>query len=852
MVNAAADISPDRLSTKALAAAGQFRAIALWLNEPLIPEGIYAQICQDKRPGCIRITVEFERPPLQKPLTQYICHLMWQLNSPLIEGIHLIARPIGASKPLWQQRIRVVTPALKQRLRREQGQGSPEGIIPPSLVQRPATPRVAGMNLYLLADQLKSMRAFMLTGSAVAAFVFGCMIEVVMSSRPGPSLPFQDRVQAEASDYPTQERNLDGKPTEPQLPEFQTGANTVFADRQRDRQPTASAAFETTPVSYKIELERDRPNVVNAALEPVGVLKHERLELPQDPTVTLMFGGDVDLDGLPYHQFEHDGQLLAGLPAFRQADIAMVNLQDPLAQSATSLEEEFLDRQRPDAIDLLKIGGVDLVNLTGENALALGEQGLAETLDTLDRNGVFRVGAGRSEREARRPEIVDVKGQRIAYLSYDRDFNLAADESLSGVNAVAMQDIIEDIQAIRDEVDWLVVNYRWSTEPPATPAESQTNLAQLAIDQGADLVVGQHPDMLQGAELYKGRPIAYSLGDFVYTSATEAPTDETAVLQVAIRAGQMKVDLIPVKVKDGQPQVASGADGDRILQKIRAASQAFREPMPSTVVLDIRPTGADPMTPPEGDGEGFTAEDAAEEAPWTAPADPVESAPETAAPEALDETVPADETNSPTVDEAETVPTEPAPAAEEENLDIEVEAFPDDLLKDWGPKDSPNTIYEPESRLPNRLNAKPSKPETVTPAAPKPNEVDRPDATEFPDATESPAPKLEPQRQPEPKLQPQPAPTDIELQEIDQPPANGAIGPYSEPLVGPMSALPETDPKMKLHQDTLAPQTDVQPGMPATRIYRPLNTLAPSQTPAVTIDVAKIEAIAPADSTDAP
>ena len=179
----------------------------------------------------------------------------------------------------------------------------------------------------------------------------------------------------------------------------------------------------------------------------------------------------------------------------------------------------------------------------------------------------FRVGAGRSEREARRPEIVDVKGQRIAYLSYDRDFNLAADESLSGVNAVAMQDIIEDIQAIRDEVDWLVVNYRWSTEPPATPAESQTNLAQLAIDQGADLVVGQHPDMLQGAELYKGRPIAYSLGDFVYTSATEAPTDETAVLQVAIRAGQMKVDLIPVKVKDGQPQVASGADGDRILQK---------------------------------------------------------------------------------------------------------------------------------------------------------------------------------------------------------------------------------------------------------------------------------------------
>lgn len=867
MVNAAANLSTDdRLSTKALAAAGEFRAIALWLNEPLIPEGIYAQVSQDKRLGCIRIIVEFERPPLQKPLTQYICHLMWQLNSPLIEGIHLIARPIGTNKPLWQQRIRVMTPALKARLRREQGQGLPAAAMPPTLVQRPATPHLPGLNLHLLTDQIKSLRAFMLTGSAVAAFVFGCMLEVVMSNKQGPLLPFQERVETEASDRrPQTSQAAQGKPQEPQLPTFRTGANTVLADRPSTSSSATTTAFETTAVSYKIEPDRDRPNVVNAALEPVGVLKHERLELPEDPTITLLFGGDVDLDGLPYDQLEHDGQLLSGLPDYRKADIAMVSLQDPLTRPATSLEEEFLDRERPDAINLLKEGGVDLVNLTGDNALAFGEQGLTETLDTLDRHGIFRVGAGRSEREARRPEIVDVKGQRIAYLSYDRDFTLAADDALSGVNAVAMQDIIADIQAIRDEVDWLVVNYRWSTEPPATPAESQTNLAQLAIDQGADLVVGQHPSQLQGAEIYKGRPIAYSLGDFVYGTAAADPSAETAVLQVAIRAGQMKVDLIPVQVKNGQPQKASGADADRIWQKIQAASQEFREPMPPSVVLDVRPTGAGADLPVEtDDGDGFTADEAPADTNWPT-AEPVETTPAEVAPEADDESLPRDETAPPEMEGGEPAPA-PLPAAEPGEPELEIDAFPEDLLKDWGPKESPNTIYEPESRLPSNIDPKPAKPEASeslttpeaagesTPEDKAPAPAVEEAAPPVPEATEAPvpAPNLEPKRQPEPKMTPPSAPTDLPLQEIDQPPKNGAIAPYSEPLVGPMSSLPKTDPTMKRVQDTIAPPPATRSGVPETRVYEPLNTLPAADDTALTVDVDTTDAIAQSDNSPSP
>ncbi|MGF1457772.1 MAG: CapA family protein [Leptolyngbyaceae cyanobacterium] len=840
MVDATENLSSERLATKALAAAGQFRAIALWLNEPLVPQGVYAQVCQDKRPGCIRITLEFERTPLQKPLTQYVCHLMWQLNSPLIEGIHLLARPVGERQLAWQQRVRIVTPALKARLQRERGQAPPAAIIPPALVQGTALPRFPGFDLSKLTDQIKTLRPFMLTGSAVAAFVFGCMIEVVMSSKQEPALPFQAKQEANAVESGKAGLAPKAPSREPQLPEFQTDTKTVLADRPATGHAgQIDTAVATTSVSYKVQPERDRPNVVNAALEPVGVLKHERLSAPQDPTITLAFGGDVDLDGLPYGQLEYDGQLLSGLPGYRQADLAMVNLQDPLSRSATSLEEELLERQRPDAINLLKEGGVDLVNLTGEKALSYGEQGLAETLNTLDRNGIFRVGAGRSAREARRPEIVDVKGQRIAYLSYDRDFTLAAEADLSGVNAVAMKDIIQDIQAIRDEVDWLIVNYRWSTEPPATPAESQTNLARLAIDQGADLVVGHHPQKLQGAELYKGRPIAYSLGDFVFGQAAEAPTAETALLQVALRPGQMKVELVPVEVKAGQPQQASGPQAEQILAKIHAASQDFREPMPASVVLDVRPAGAADITPAEDDG--FTAEEESSPAPSTAPA-------EQPLPEADLEAPPSEQ--APPTDAAppEPLPAETAPPDLEtvpaDSHDIEIEEFSDDLLKDWGPKDSPNTLYEPESSLPPDLQVAPSKSVPAPKQAPwRSPERTSPSRSDAPPASPS-VPVAPPSATDNP-----PAPAH---ETVPAPPPDDAIGPYSEPLVGPISSLPETAPDMKLAQAPELPPAKAQPGMPEARIYTPLNPADSSSAEAVTEDIDLLEAIAQSEASPSP
>ena len=171
---------PPQPSVRELAAAGYFRAIALWVNEPLAPQGIFVKVKAD-RPGRLRLIVEFNRPPIKERLLRCLCHRVWLLNSELIEGIHVVARPVGWRRVAWEKRIRIVTPALKQRKASLQAAYSAKRkfALPPQIQQKV---------VHLSNQHLKTLRSLVLTGSAVAAFVFGCLLEVIFSGS-SPILP---------------------------------------------------------------------------------------------------------------------------------------------------------------------------------------------------------------------------------------------------------------------------------------------------------------------------------------------------------------------------------------------------------------------------------------------------------------------------------------------------------------------------------------------------------------------------------------------------------------------------------------------------------------------------------------
>ncbi|MFM6190827.1 MAG: CapA family protein [Planktothrix sp.] len=493
------------------ARAGDLRALSYLINTYLRPEGISAKVAPPDRKGCLPVLVEFQQEPLAESIVKFICHLLWKLNAPNLEGVKIAARYQGDAQILWKQSVRLVTPA--NRVYREQTQR---------------------INLDWI--KFKTLRLMFLVGSAVSSFILGCWVsyyEVAAHRIPLPNHPAQENV-------------------------------------------------------VMIAPPPKQPDRVQAALEVVPVVQHQQVQNPQDPTVTLVFGGDVTLcDHFENIIGTNYSLPFAQLPEYREADLAMVNLENPLTRSTLRRpNKQFNFKADPEAVKVLTEGGIDIVNLANNHTMDYEASGLVETMETLDRAGIHAVGAGRDIKEARRPTIIEVKGQRIAYFGYyDADFHAAA-EGVAGTNPRYDERVAADIKAIRDQVDWVVVNYHWGVELSEYPGDWQIDLARFTIDQGADVVIGHHPHVLQGAEIYKGRPIVYSLGNFIFGGNSR--TDyETAVLKVALNHNRkMKVEFLPVEVTQYQAKVISGEKGEDILKRVERLSQIFDQPMQSVVVLD--------------------------------------------------------------------------------------------------------------------------------------------------------------------------------------------------------------------------------------------------------------------------
>ncbi|MEG4393247.1 CapA family protein [Microcoleus sp. BROC3] len=514
-----------------LARSGNFQALNYWIDSLLRPEGIYARV-EQAQAGCVQILVEFQREfapdttllgsTLREGLVKFICHQIWRLNSPAVEGVRIHARLAGEPEILWKQSVRIVTPANRRQRR---------------------------YRSLLVVDwvKFKTYRSLLLVGSALASFVLGCWVsyhEALAMRLVSPVSPYQ------------QAAVMSGPPPK-------------------------------------------RPDAVQAALELVPVMQQKQVANPYDPTVTLMFGGNVNLlDAIGASAGNDYHWAFANMDEYRQADVAMVNLENPLTRSTLGSGKKQLNfKADPESVKVLTAGGVDIVNLANNHAMDYEEPGLVETINTLNNAGIQHLGAGRNIKEARRPDIIEVKGHRIAYLGYyDTDLH-AADQGKAGTNPRRNNRVAEDIRALRGQVDWIIVNYHWGVELADYPGDWQIDLARFTIDQGADLVVGHHPHVLQGAEIYKGRPIVYSLGNFIFGGNARSDYD-TAVLKVSLKDRNMKVEFLPVEVTKFQPQVVKGAAADRILKHVEQISSIFDRPMRSSVVLDaqINP-GTTPKTP---------------------------------------------------------------------------------------------------------------------------------------------------------------------------------------------------------------------------------------------------------------
>jgi poly-gamma-glutamate capsule biosynthesis protein CapA/YwtB (metallophosphatase superfamily) len=205
------------------------------------------------------------------------------------------------------------------------------------------------------------------------------------------------------------------------------------------------------------------------------------------------------------------------------ADLLMGNLEGPVTARDTphAPSKAYVYRQRPEAARALADAGFDALALGNNHALDHGPGGLDDTIALLDRAGIPSFGAGRDALEARHGLVLERKGVRIGLLSYLQPYEAYeridwyASERAPGVARLELEQAAADIRRLRAEADVLIVhahfgeNYR-----PVT--EYQRETARRLIDAGADVVNGHHPHVAQGIDVYRGKPIVYSLGNFTF------------------------------------------------------------------------------------------------------------------------------------------------------------------------------------------------------------------------------------------------------------------------------------------------------------------------------------------------
>ncbi|MEC0211602.1 CapA family protein [Paenibacillus ehimensis] len=327
----------------------------------------------------------------------------------------------------------------------------------------------------------------------------------------------------------------------------------------------------------------------------------------QSPRVNLTFVGDVMFgskvdDLLQKNGYDYPYKYVK--PYLEKADITVANLETPITTRGAAQEKEYVYRSSPKALPELKRAGVDLVNLANNHSMDYGVEGLLDTLGYLEAQDIKRVGAGRNADEAYEHVIIEQKGMKIAFLGFSRvipDTSWYAGQSKPGMaETYSTKLAFEAIGKARAEADLVVVIAHWGEERKAYPVKSQTDLARQYIDQGADLIVASHPHVVQGFEQYKGKWIAYSMGNFIFTTNDNPNTWESMILEASCtKERSCDLSMVPILTKWAQPVPMVDGDRDKLFEKLTNLSVNAQIDKEGRITLG--PTRTIPSIPSEPD-----------------------------------------------------------------------------------------------------------------------------------------------------------------------------------------------------------------------------------------------------------
>ena len=256
---------------------------------------------------------------------------------------------------------------------------------------------------------------------------------------------------------------------------------------------------------------------------------------------------------------------------FSADDLTIANFEGTLTDSDAREDKTFAFKAPAEYAQILTSGSIEAVNTANNHSHDYGEQSYTDTLTALDNAGIIHFGYDDTA-------VMDIKGVKVGLVGiYELKDHLGREQQL--------KDNIAKVKA--DGAELVIVIFHWGNESETVPDTNQMTLGRLAIDEGADLVCGHHPHVLQGIEQYKGKNIVYSLGNFCFGGNMYPSDMDTMIFQqtFTLKGGKLQEDnvtnIIPCSISsvedynNYQPTPAAGEKETEILNKITQRSQGL-------------------------------------------------------------------------------------------------------------------------------------------------------------------------------------------------------------------------------------------------------------------------------------
>jgi len=352
---------------------------------------------------------------------------------------------------------------------------------------------------------------------------------------------------------------------------------TTFAEP--DYEARRIGRFSPQTVSYT-EDNGDGWIMINTYRGSAWVYYRERL--PEIVTVTISAAGDTTLGGdsrwAGYHAFmrefeqsgrDHSHFLRNVVHIFEKDDLTILNLEGTLTYATEHMDKEFVFRGPPHFARILSSSSVDVVSIANNHTIDFFDRGYRDTRAALHAEGIEYFGNEFNT-------ILEVNGIKVGLFGH----RIWGDTAFNRIRIAAA---IEDLQDRGAQL--IIAYYHWGVERSNEPEPYQISIGRFTIDQGAHLVLGAHPHVIQGIEEHNGGLIVYSLADFSFGGNSNPPDQDGFIFQQTftfhdgVLQPEIDINIIPIFMSsvryrnDFQPTVAEGAEAERILERIRFYSK---------------------------------------------------------------------------------------------------------------------------------------------------------------------------------------------------------------------------------------------------------------------------------------